>query len=133
MFVSSMLVLYDPKRSPPKNGHFFSQHYPQEGSRLKFQSGFGRCPPPHKILDLDPPWNIIETCTSKHKSIGEPASFEVAVITAIRTTSEREVDRQAVVVLVSEVRKAQAAVRNARHKQFKARLVSSSSSAVSGC
>ncbi len=43
--------------------------------------------------------------------------------TAVRTTSEREVDRQAVVDLVNEV----AAVRNARHKQFKARLVSSSS------
>ena len=47
----------------------------------------------------------------------------MAVITAVRTTSERKVDRQAVVVLVNEVRKAQAAVRNARHKQFEARLV----------
>ena len=37
------------------------------------------------------------------------------VITAVRT-SEREVDRQAVVVLVNEVRKAQAAVRNVRHQ-----------------
>ena len=36
-------------------------------------------------------------------------------------------------LLAQLVRKAQAAVRNARHKQFKARLVSSSSSAASGC
>ena len=77
---------------------------------LNFRLVWGRRQPPHKFWTSHARQQY-ETCTQE-----EPPSSEVAVITAVRTTSDREFDRQAVVVLVNEVRKAQAAVRNVRHQ-----------------